>query len=76
MPLELVLEPTELPRPFLRGEKSAGETGNIERAMGIVGRHRKLDCFNYDACLSYASIRNWGGWSCRQCRLWIERTTP
>lgn len=39
-----------------------------------VDEHRRLDCRRYDRCLDYVEAKMWDGFSCSQCRGYVQIT--
>ena len=66
--------PQPLNLPFLRGDKSAGETEDIDVAIDMVTYHRNLACRHYDNCLTHAAGKGWPSFTCRGCVLRTEGT--
>jgi len=59
--------PSELRRPFLRSEGSAGETFDLDEAITVAHGNRNLCCPHYDNCLTHVAIKGWLGFTCRGC---------
>lgn len=48
----------------------------VDRELSEVAAHRRLDCAQYDACLTVAQTNIWPGFTCRGCRNYCAVPQP